>query len=124
MKTEIIIALVLVFLSIICFIAYILWIKPKQKKDKRKNRNALHMDAFFIPPTDTSHHIHMDSEQFQGFGNGGSFGGGGASGDWNPDVADAVESSQGLFDGIGETLGTAAESAGDAIGDIVSNIDL
>ena len=83
------------------------------------------MDAFFIPSTDSSHHIHMNGEQFQGFGNGGEFGGGGASGSWpsaedvTPDVAEA---SEGLLEGAGEVLGNAAEAVGDVIGDVLGGI--
>ena len=128
LKPEIIVALIVFSLSLICFILYKLWEqrqKKKKKKEERKRRNDLHLDSFFIPPTDSSHHISTDGEQFQGFGNGGSFGGGGASASWNkpelevPDVGDA---SEGLLEGAGESLGNAAEVVGDAIGDVLGGL--
>ena len=77
------------------------------------------MCLFFRCSTSVSY-THLDVYKRQGFGNGGEFGGGGASGSWpsaediTPDVAEA---SEGLLEGAGEALGNAAEAVGDTIGD-------
>ena len=108
MKTEFIIILsvlgVLIAVAVYKFIQFRKSNLEKKKSEQDSKNSLLNIILPESIPNDPSHHIYVE-DAHPGFGNGGSFGGGGASASWEQDIPDVdVSDSDGLFEGLGEAL--------------------
>lgn len=118
MKNELIIILsVLAVLIGVAVYKFIQFRKThsEKKKNKKETRNSL-LTMILPDTTPTIDHDHIQAGN-PGLGHGGSFGGGGAAGSYNPNVPIPENISDIDTDGFFEELG-------EALGEIGSNVSL